>query len=137
VHERLDARVPVDYVECSNQRDNDRLLAALPSSSLVVNGTGMGKDIPGSPVSDAATFPERGLVWELNYRGELDFLQQARRQEQARGLTVEDGWRYFVHGWTAAIEEVFDVEITGAVLDELARLALPLRAARRQDPGQA
>ena len=130
VHQRLDARVPVDYLENSDPHENDRLLAALPPGSLVVNGTGMGKDIPGSPITDAATFPERGLVWELNYRGELDFLQQARRQEGVRGLNVEDGWRYFIHGWTAAIEEVFDVEITGAVLDELVGLALPLRAAR-------
>jgi shikimate 5-dehydrogenase len=99
----------------------------LPPGSLVVNGTGMGKDIPGSPISDLATFPEHGLVWELNYRGELDFLRQARQQEAVRGLTVEDGWRYFIHGWTAAIEEVFHLEITLATLDELAALALPLR----------
>jgi shikimate 5-dehydrogenase len=128
VHERVDSGVRVEYVENSEPRENDRLLAALPRGSLAVNGTGMGKDIPGSPISDAATFPERGLVWELNYRGDLDFLQQARRQEQVRELVVEDGWRYFIHGWTAAIEEVFQVEITPAALDELAALALPFRA---------
>ena len=129
VHERLDAGVPVAYVENADPHKNDHLVAGLPAGSLVVNGTGMGKDIPGSPITDAATFPERGLVWELNYRGELDFLRQARRQEQARDLTVEDGWRYFIHGWTAAIEEVFEVEIGGATLDELAVLALSQRAA--------
>lgn len=129
VHERLDASVPVEYVENSDPRENDRLLAALPPGSLVVNGTGMGKDIPGSPITEDATFPERGLVWELNYRGELDFLRQARRQEQAGGLTVEDGWRYFIHGWAAAIEEVFEVEISRATKEELAALALSQRAA--------
>jgi shikimate 5-dehydrogenase len=129
VHERLDAGVRIDYVRNAGARENDRLLAALPAGSLVVNGTGMGKDIPGSPISDAATFPEHGLVWELNYRGELDFLTQARQQEAGRGLTVEDGWRYFIHGWTAAIEEVFHLDITLTILDELAALALPLRGA--------
>jgi shikimate 5-dehydrogenase len=129
VHERLGAHVPVEYVENSDPRENDRLLAALPPGSLVVNGTGMGKDIPGSPITDDAIFPASGLVWELNYRGDLDFLRQARRQEQAHDLTVEDGWRYFIHGWTAAIEEVFDVEISGATHDELAALARTQRAA--------
>lgn len=127
VHERLGAGVPVRYVENPEARENDALLTALPPGSLVVNGTGMGKDVPGSPITDLATFPERGLVWELNYRGELDFLRQARRQEQIRGLTVADGWRYFIHGWTAVIEEVFDIEIGGAMLDELAALALSRR----------
>jgi shikimate 5-dehydrogenase len=127
VHERVDSSVQIDYVENSDPSRNDRLTAALPAGSLVVNGTGMGKDIPGSPITDAAAFPEHGLVWELNYRGDLDFLGQAQRQAEDRGLTVEDGWRYFIHGWTAAIEEVFHLEITPADLDELAALALPLR----------
>jgi shikimate 5-dehydrogenase len=127
VHERLGVGGGVGYVENADPRENDRLLAALPDGSLVVNGTGMGKDIPGSPITDAATFPARGLVWELNYRGELDFLRQARRQEQERELSVEDGWRYFVHGWTSVIEEVFRVQIAPAALDELDELALPLR----------
>jgi shikimate 5-dehydrogenase len=128
VHERLDSDVCVEYVENADPRENDRLLAALPAGSLVVNGTGMGKDVPGSPITENGRFPVRGLVWELNYRGELDFLHQARRQSESLRLTIEDGWRYFIHGWTAVIEEVFDVEITPAVLDELAALALQLRA---------
>jgi shikimate dehydrogenase len=127
VHERLDSAVQVEYLENSDPRRNDHLLAALPAGSLAVNGTGMGKDIPGSPITDAATFPEDGRVWELNYRGDMGFLRQAQRQEKGRELTVEDGWRYFVHGWTAAIEEVFHREITRANLEELAALALPLR----------
>lgn len=104
--------------------ENDRLMASLPVGSLVVNGTGMGKDSPGSPITDDALFPEQGLVWEFNYRGELDFLHQARRQEQARGLVVEDGWRYFIQGWTSVIEEVFDVAITPDVLDGLSEIAI-------------
>jgi shikimate 5-dehydrogenase len=127
VHERMGADIEVVYVENADPRENDRLLVAAPPGSLVVNGTGMGKDSPGSPVSGDGVFPERALVWELNYRGELDFLRQARAQESRRALVVEDGWRYFIHGWTTVIEEVFDVPIGGALLDELSDLALSVR----------
>jgi len=129
VHEQLGADVKVEYVENADARENDRLLATVPPDSLVVNGTGMGKDSPGSPITDDGVFPERALVWELNYRGELDFLHQARRQEAARGLVVEDGWRYFIHGWTCVVEEVFDVEMTPTVVNELSEIALRLRGA--------
>jgi shikimate 5-dehydrogenase len=127
MHERMGADVEIVYVENADVRENDRLLAAALPGSLVVNGTGMGKDSPGSPVSDDGVFPERALVWELNYRGELGFLEQARAQEGRRALVVEDGWRYFIHGWTTVIEEVFDVPIGGALLDELSDLALSVR----------
>ena len=129
VHEQLGADVKVEYVENADARENDRLLATVPPDSLVVNGTGRGKDSPGSPITDDGVFPERALVWELNYRGELDFLHQARRQEAARGLVVEDGWRYFIHGWTCVVEEVFDVEMTPTVVNELSEIALRLRGA--------
>jgi shikimate 5-dehydrogenase len=135
-HERLGTGVGVEYVENSDQRANGRLVATLPAGSLVANCTGMGKDVPGSPLDDQTLFPERGLVWELNYRGELDFLHQARRQAQARRLEVEDGWRYFIHGWTVAIEEVFHLEIPSATLEELAATALPLRARNGDDVRQ-
>lgn len=90
---------------------HDALLADLAPGALVVNATGMGKDRPGSPISDAAVFPTGGYAWEFNYRGELGFLRQARARAGADELTVEDGWRYFVHGWTRAIDAVFDLGI--------------------------
>ena len=97
------------------------------TGSLVVNGTGMGKDSPGSPITDDAVFPEEALVWELNYRGETDFLHQAERQRTNRRLVIEDGWRYFIHGWTCVMEEVLDVQITPGLVDELSEIALELR----------
>lgn len=112
LHERLDTGVAVEYRENLDAHENDRLLAELPAGSLVVNATGMGKDTPGSPITDDAAFPEGGMIWDLNYRGELDFLHQARRQQPDHGLAIEDGWRYFLHGWTVAMEEVFGIEIT-------------------------
>ena len=117
----------VDYVVTPDDAAVDRLVAALPPASLVVNATGMGKDRPGSPVSDRAVFPEQGVVWEFNYRGPLDFWHQARRQQESRGLTVQDGWRYFVHGWTQAVAEVFAVPMPPETVDELGRIAARLR----------
>ena len=34
-----------------------------------------------------------------------------------------DGWRYFIHGWTQVIGEVFEIEMTAELVDELASLA--------------
>lgn len=105
------------------EADVPALLAALPPGSLVVNATGLGKDRPGSPVPDDARFPEAAVVWELNYRGSLEFLHQARAQQAERGLTVVDGWRYFIHGWTQVIADVLDVEMTPETVTELSDAA--------------
>lgn len=105
-------------------RDNDALLAACPPGTLVVNATGLGKDAPGSPLR-APRFPEAAVAWDLNYRGDLRFLDQAR----AAGIGAVDGWRYFLHGWLAAIEEIFATPIPpdGERFAELAAIAESLR----------
>ena len=103
-------------------------MSGLAPGSLVINATGMGKDTPGSPVTDDGRFPERGVVWELNYRGELDFLHQARAQEEVRELQVHDGWPYFIYGWTAVIEEVFDIRFTPSDIAELTEIANEVRS---------
>ena len=68
-------------------------------------------------------FPTASIVWELNYRGTLEFLAQARAQASARQLVVVDGWMYFLHGWTAAIAEVFDIVIDESLFQRLERAA--------------
>ncbi len=110
LHERagLDRR-PLRYQLVGSPADSDRLLSELPAASLVVNATGMGKDRPGSPLSDGSPFPRGGYVWEFNYRGSLEFWHQARAQQEARGLVLEDGWRYFVHGWSQVVADVFEL----------------------------
>lgn len=105
----------------------DGLIELLPPGSVVVNATGMGKDIPGSPVSDACRFPSGCLVWEINYRGSLEFLATARERQAADNLTVTDGWRYFVHGWAQVIAKVFGVPLTPSTMDELSEAALAVR----------
>jgi len=125
IHEALGSDVPVEYVLAPTAQENDAILASMKPGSLVINATGLGKDAPGSPLSDAAQFPQDGIVWELNYRGDLVFLDQANAQSAARDLQVEDGWTYFIHGWTQVIAEVFDIAIptSGPAFDEIAAIA--------------
>jgi shikimate 5-dehydrogenase len=111
IHRQIGTDIPVEYRLAPHARDNDAILAGLKPGSLVINATGLGKDAPGSPLSDECQFPKRAVVWELNYRGDLVFLDQARAQEKQRQLQVEDGWTYFIHGWTQVIAEVFDIDI--------------------------
>lgn len=119
----------VDTVPGASLEGNDALLAALPPRSLVINATGLGKDRPGSPVSDHAVFPENGLAWDTNYRGALDFLRQAERQRDSRSLRVEDGWSYFLHGWSEHIQQVLDIQISPSIMSRLAADAAGLRPA--------
>ncbi len=107
--------------------DNDRLIADLPDGSLVVNGTGLGKDRPGSPVTDAARFPTDGVIWEFNYRGTLTFLEQARCQQAERRLTVSDGWRYFLFGWAYVIADVFAIKLDADLMRRLEEAAERVR----------
>lgn len=113
-----DLRVlPLEHVDLRS------LLEQLPPGSLVINATGLGKDRPGSPLPEDAQLPYQAVVWELNYRGTLEFLAQARAHETDRGLMVVDGWRYFIHGWTQVIADVFDLEMTPQVVAELSAAA--------------
>jgi shikimate 5-dehydrogenase len=112
-------------------------MAQMPEGSIIVNATGMGKDIPGSPVTDQGRFPRQGVAWELNYRGELDFWHQAMAQAEDRQLTVEDGWLYFVHGWTQVVAEVLDIALTPPLFAELEALAADLRPPLVHSPPQA
>jgi len=127
VVEQVDADVPFEYVRNEDPAGNDEIMEGLSPGSLVINATGRGKDTPGSPITDRGRFPREAIAWELNYRGELDFLQQARAQEGERGLRVHEGWRYFIYGWTAVIEEVFDLSFDDSVIDQLTVIAEEVR----------
>jgi shikimate dehydrogenase len=117
----------VELVRVRGAEDADALLVALPEGSLVVNATGMGKDVPGSPLSGRARFPVGAVVWDLNYRGDLGFLRQAREQAGAHGLELHDGWRYFLHGWSQHIAQVYGVELAPLMFEQLAEAAESLR----------
>jgi shikimate 5-dehydrogenase len=123
VHHQLETDVHFEYVCSISSFDNDMLLQQLPPGSVVINATGMGKDLPGSPLSPSAVFPQRGLVWELNYRGTLEFWHQAKAQAKARNLTLEEGWVYFLHGWTQVMAQVFDLDLTAELFGKLEEAA--------------
>lgn len=127
IHQQLNTDIEFEYILNEDPAVNDRLMATLPRGSMVINATGMGKDRPGSPVTDAAVWPQDGLVWELNYRGELDFLHQAKRRAAEFNLTIEDGWAYFLHGWTQVIAEVFDLKLTPELFARLGEVASEVR----------
>ena len=123
VHLLGDSRVQMSFNLCPIPEWNDRIVEALPEGSLVINATGMGKDCPGSPLTDRCRFPRNGVIWEFNYRGSLEFMHQAEAQREERGLQIENGWTYFIHGWTQVIAEVFHIDITGERLSMCDRLA--------------
>jgi shikimate 5-dehydrogenase len=129
IHQQIGCPVPVEYVATPNPGDNDALMHTLKPHSVVMNATGLGKDAPGSPLTNAGRFPEHGFAWDFNYRGDLVFLDQARAQQRERQLTIEDGWLYFIHGWTRVIAEVFhlDIPTSGPVFEDLSRIAAEAR----------
>lgn len=120
-------RVPMSFHLCPTPEFNDLIVNQVPKGSLIVNATGLGKDRPGSPLTDDVAFPENGLVWELNYRGTLEFMHQAEDQEKEKDLLVEEGWIYFIHGWTQVIAEVFHIDITGEKLQMCNDIAMSMR----------
>ncbi len=119
----INPKITFEYVLNPTPADNDKTLASLKPYSLIVNATGLGKDGPGSPLSDQCSFPQDSLVWEINYRGDLVFKDQAERQAMEKNLHIEDGWVYFIHGWTQVIAEVFHIEIKGEMLEKLSDIA--------------
>jgi shikimate 5-dehydrogenase len=125
IHEQIGSDIPCEYILAKTPEANDRVMGGLRPGSLVINATGLGKDAPGSPLTFDGEFPQNGIVWELNYRGALVFLDQANAQQDAKSLQVEDGWSYFIHGWTQVIAEVFDIDIpaSGPRFDEISRIA--------------
>jgi len=125
IHQQAGFSIPVSYLPVSTPEDGDRIVHLLKPCSMVVNATGLGKDYPGSPLTDAVIFPEKGIAWDFNYRGDLVFLEQARAQQARRGLAVVDGWVYFIHGWLQVIAEVFHIEVPtrGPEFKKLSQLA--------------
>lgn len=119
--------IPIKYHKTTEPYQNDFALNTLSPYSLVINATGIGKDTPGSPISDRAEFPFNSYVWEFNYRGERKFMKQALKQQKEKNLYIEDGWIYFIHGWTEVIKDVFNLEIGDQQFDRLAEVAAEVK----------
>lgn len=129
LHAGSGSTVPLHTVLVQGTDETDAVLQSLTPGSLVVNATGLGKDRPGSPLGSSVRFPVGAFVWELNYRGELQFLSHARSQSLTRDLQTEDGWTYFLHGWLQAVGAVFgtDVPTDGPDFRRLSELAIAAR----------
>ena len=125
-HGHVPTSSALDY-RAAGERNVGELVSGLPHGSLIINATGMGKDRPGSPLPQGVVWPPGAVVWDLNYRGDLEFLRQARAAEPERGLRVFDGWRYFLHGWTEHIAEVFGTKMTHEKFASLAQAAREFR----------
>jgi shikimate dehydrogenase len=123
----LKTDIEIEYICNSDPLVNDMIMEKLPPYSIIINATGMGKDTPGSPITWQGQFPLHSIAWEFNYRGELDYMRQSLAQVESRHVKVEDGWLYFVHGWTQVVAQVLHFELTPDLFDELNQAAASVR----------
>ncbi len=124
----LKTDIEIEYICNSDPKVNDTTMEKFPPSSVIINATGMGKDTPGSPITWDGIFPMNSVSWEFNYRGELDFMHQSLAQAESRKLKVEDGWIYFVHGWTQVVAQVLHFDLTPSLFDKLNEAASTVRS---------
>jgi len=123
----LQTDIEIEYIQNTDPVVNDQIMEKFPPHSVIINATGMGKDTPGSPITWEGKFPLNSIAWEFNYRGELDFMHQALAQVESRKVFVEDGWLYFVHGWTQVVAQVLHFDLTPALFDQLNEAAASTR----------
>ena len=123
----LKTDIKIEYICNSDPLLNDKIIEKFPPCSIIINATGMGKDTPGSPITWKGKFPLNSVSWEFNYRGELDFLHQSLAQVESRNIKVEDGWLYFVHGWTQVVAQVLHFDLTPKLFDRLNEAASTVR----------
>ena len=50
-------------------------------------------------------------------------MHQAEAQEREKELDIQDGWMYFVYGWTQVMADVFHCELLGEKLKKLSEIA--------------
>ena len=124
----LKTDIKIEYVHNAEAVENDKLMESFAEYSVIINATGMGKDTPGSPISWEGKFPFNSIAWEFNYRGELDFMHQALAQVDNRKVRVEDGWLYFVHGWTSVVSQVMHFDLTPELFNKFNEAASSVRA---------
>lgn len=123
----LKTDIEIEYICNSDPKVNDKIMEKFPPFSVIINATGMGKDTPGSPITWEGVFPMNSVSWEFNYRGELDFMHQSLAQVENRNVKVEDGWIYFVHGWTQVVAQVLHFDLTPDLFNRLNEAASSVR----------
>lgn len=117
---RYDTKSITNYFLSEGIKYNDEIVSSLNKNAIVVNATGLGKDLPGAPITKNVIFPYNGCLWEYNYRGDLIFLDIAKNQEKKYELNIFDGFNYFIYGWTTVISRVLNIEIDNDMFNLLA-----------------
>jgi len=61
--------------------------------------------------------------------GAIWFSRTSEKATDGKKLRIEDGWTYFIHGWTQVIAEVFHhtIPTSGPQFDALAAIAASMR----------
>ena len=54
-------------------------------------------------------------------------MHQALAQVERRGVKVEDGWLYFVYGWTHVVAQVLHIDLTPELFKCLEETAASVR----------
>lgn len=112
----------LSMIELEYSEKNQQLLDRSPQGSLLVNASGLGKDLPGSPVESFEGAPKDAIVWDFNYRGDLQFLDQARSIDLSKSPLIEDGWNYFISGWAHTMCRVFKKDCTDKIVADFSRV---------------
>lgn len=50
-------------------------------------------------------------------------MHQAEKQKNLRGVKVEDGWMYFIHGWTQVISQALHLKMTEELFNRFVNIA--------------
>jgi shikimate dehydrogenase len=107
-------RIPIRAALVGHGTTNDDIVEAAISPALIINATGLGKDFEGSPVSSSLVFPTGSTLWDLNYRGDLEYLAHGRAQSD---VSTHSGFELFVSSWIEALSYIFAVPVTNALVN--------------------
>ena len=128
------SKVLGDATDLDPADSSDTGPGALDDRPVVLAGSdGSSDDGPGPQAGDGGGPPDnsdgRPRGSDGPGGGPSDNSDGAADSDEIRDMMVADGWRYFIHGWTQVIGEVFDVAMPAATVEELATLAEPARSA--------
>lgn len=119
-----DADNKLSFIPINRIDDNDDVINKLNKESYIVNATGVGKDLPGSPISCDIQIPFGSCLWEYNYRGDLMFMNIAQKQSKEKKLTLYNGFEYFIYGWTTVISRVLNIDISNDIFNSMKKIAM-------------
>ena len=90
VHDKLDTDIAFQYLVHEDPRQNDAAMENLPPGSVVINATGMGKDLSGSPITAAGASRRGGWRGNSTTVVSSSSCTKPRRQAACTRLQVED-----------------------------------------------